>query len=182
MAEIQVLFTGDVNQQSVTRLISEVTDRVGKGARSVLLALSTPGGGVHWGVTAYGLLRGLGIEVITHNVGQVDSIGGPIYAAGDRRLCTSQGRFLIHSVYWPFAVGANPSEKEVGDILIAMQRDRDRIATILSERSGTAIETVRDDMRNTRILDAGEAKDYGLVHEITDDVFDPSQEIVNISG
>lgn len=182
MADIQILFSADVNQASVTRLIDEVTDRVGKGSRSLLLALSTPGGMVNWGVTAYGLLRGLGIELITHNIGQVDSIGGPIYAAGDKRLCMSQSRFLIHSVYWNFGAGANPSEKEVSDILDSMKGDRDRIATILSKRSGTDLDVVRSDMRNTRILDPVEAQQYGLVHEITDDVFDPAQEVVNIGA
>src|SRR6266516_8125477 len=107
MADIQILFTAEVNQESVTWLMNEVTDRVGKGSRSLLLALSTPGGGVNWGVTAYGLLRGIGIELVTHNIGQIDSIGCPIYAAGDKRLCMSQGRFLIHSVYWNFGPGAN---------------------------------------------------------------------------
>jgi ATP-dependent Clp protease, protease subunit len=182
MADMQILFAAEVNQDSVTRLINEVTGRVGKGDRSLLLGLSTPGGNVNWGVTAYGLLRGLGIEVTTHNIGQVDSIGGPIYASGDKRLCTRQGRFLIHSVYWGFGAGANPSEKEVSDILDSMKADRDRIATILSERSGKDLDAVRSDMRNTRILNANEAKDYGLVHEITDDVFDPAQEVVNIGA
>lgn len=182
MAEIQLLLTANVDQQSIERLISEVTDRVGKGARSLLLALSTPGGGIHWGLTAYGFLRGLGIEIVAHNVGQVDSVGGPIYAAGDRRLCVSQGRFLIHGVYWNFGADTSTSEKDLTDILVSLQRDRDRIAAILADRTGTKVDAVREDMRNTRVLDANEAHEYGLVHEITDDVFDPSQEIVTIGG
>ena len=135
---------------------------------------------MYWGVTAYGLLRGLGIEVITHNIGQIDSIGGPIYLAGDRRLSVGQGRFLIHSIYWGFGEGANLSEKQLKDTLDAVVRDRERVATIISERTGTALDVVTENMRDTRILDAAEAKAYGFVNEIQDDVFDPSQEIVNI--
>ena len=86
MADIQIMLTGNINQQSVGRLIAEVTQRVGTGSRSLLLAMSTPGGEVYWGTTAYNFLRGVGIEVITHNVGQVDSIGGAVYVAGERRL------------------------------------------------------------------------------------------------
>lgn len=182
MADIQVMFTGDLNQHSVTRLIDQVNQRVAAGARSLLLAVSTGGGNVYWGVTAYGFLRGVGLDkIVTHNMGSIESMGGPLYLAGDRRLCISNGRFLIHSVYWNFPAEANPSEKDLADILLNMQRDRDRIATIISERTATDLADVRQHMQDTRILNAEEATDYGFVHEITDEIFDPNQEIVNIS-
>jgi ATP-dependent protease ClpP protease subunit len=182
MPDIQLLFTGDLNQDTVTRLIDQVNQRVAAGARSLLLAMSTGGGNVYWGVTAYGFLRGLGLdEIVTHNMGSIESMGGPLYLTGDRRLCISHGRFLIHSVYWGFPEGASPSEKELADILLNLQRDRDRIATILSERTGTDLQDVRHHMQDTRILNAAEAIEYGFVHEISDDVFDPNQEIVTIA-
>lgn len=182
MADIQIMLTGNVNETAINRLTSEVTERVGKGGRSILLAISTPGGGVYWGVTAYHFLRGLGIEVVTHNLGQVDSIGGVIFAAGDQRYTVAQGRFLIHSVYWNFVAGANLSEAQLTENLGQVQKERDNIATILAERSGTALDTVREDMRSSRIMDAQEAIAYGLAHEVKDDVFDPAQEIVNITS
>jgi ATP-dependent Clp protease protease subunit len=178
MADIQIMLTGNVDERAISRLLSEVTQRVGLGARSVLLGISSPGGNVYWGVTAYNFLRGLGIDVITHNLGQVDSIGGAIYAAGSRRLCVSQGRFLIHSVAWTFT-GAVP-EKQLRDSLTQVERERDSIASILSECTGTPVEDVRNDMLQTRILDANEAVAYGFVHAIDDAVFEPAQEIVNI--
>jgi ATP-dependent Clp protease protease subunit len=183
MADIQIMLTGNVGDVMVPRLLSELTQRVGQGAHSVLIAISSPGGNVYWGVTAYNFLRGLGVEVITHNLGQVDSIGGAVYAAGDRRLSVSQGRFLIHSISWTFG-GNNPSigEKELHDILAQVERDRDNLATILAERTGTSLDVVRNDMLQTRILDANEAIEYGFVHEIKDDVFEPAQEIINIVG
>jgi ATP-dependent protease ClpP protease subunit len=181
MAEVQVMLTGDVTQASATRLMSEVTQRVGQGARSLLLAMSTPGGNVYWGVTVYNFLRGLGIEVITHNLGRVDSIGGVIYLAGDRRYTVRQGRFLLHSVAWTFG-GQNPSipEKQLRDTLTNVERDRDTIAAIVAERTRAALEEVRTDMFETRVLAASEAIEYGFVHEIKDEVFEPAQEIVNV--
>jgi ATP-dependent Clp protease protease subunit len=184
MADTQIMLTGSINQQSVGQLLAHVTERVGAGSRSLLLALSTPGGEVYWGVTAYNFLRGLGIEVVTHNVGQVDSIGGAIYVAGDRRLCVSHGRFLVHSISWNYqgtGVIAVP-EKQLRENLTQVERERDGLAAILADRTGKNIDDVRSDMTQTRILDSGEATTYGLVHAIADDVFDPAQEIVNISG
>jgi ATP-dependent Clp protease protease subunit len=164
--------------------MDEVTQRVGAGSRSVLLAMSTPGGEVYWGVTAYNFLRGLGIEVITHNFGQVDSIGGAIYVSGDRRLSVTQGRFLIHSISWNYQGMGNIAvpEKQLRDNLTQIERERDNLAAILSARTNREIDAVRADMTETRILDAHEAMEYGFVHEIKDEIFDPSQEIVNIGG
>jgi len=182
VADIQIMLTGSVGQSMVTRLLAETTERVGRGARSALVAISSPGGNVYWGVTAYNFLRGLGIEVITHNVGQVDSIGGALYVAGDRRFSVGQGRFLIHSIHWTFAAGQAIPEKQLRDTLTQVEKERDNLATILAERSGTSLDTVRADMGEGRILDSAEALAYGLVQEIKEDVFDPSQEIVNIVG
>src|SRR5690349_3390933 len=125
MADIQITLTGNVNQQTITELMAQVTQRVNQGSRSLLLAMSTPGGQVYWGVTAYNFLRGLGIEIITHNIGQVDSIGGTLYCAGDRRLSVGQGRFLIHSIAMNYGAGANVPEKQLRDTLTQIEKERD---------------------------------------------------------
>jgi ATP-dependent Clp protease protease subunit len=181
MADVQIYLAGAVNNQTAPKLIEVVNERIGKGARSVLIAISSGGGNIYWGVTAYNFLRGLGITVITHNLGQVDSVAGVLYCAGDERLCVPEGRFLIHGVTWTFN-GTNPtlSEKDLRSISTALEKDRDTVASILATRTGKSLSDVRDDMLKERILTAPEAKDYGFVTKITPDVFDPSQEIVQI--
>lgn len=181
MADVQINLTGTIDNVTVPRLIDQVSQRVGAGARSILLAISSPGGNIYWGVTAYNFLKGLGITLTTHGVGQIDSIAGAIYCAGERRLCVKHGRFLIHGVNMTFG-GQNPtqSEKELRDSLAGLERDRDTIASILADGTGRTVDAVKDDMFQGLIMNAEEAKTYGFVHEITDNVFDPSQEIVNI--
>jgi ATP-dependent Clp protease protease subunit len=183
MAEAQFYLAGSISGATVQPLLNAVGERVGKGVRSILLALSSPGGNIYWGVTAYNYLRGLGIEVITHNAGQVDSIAGVIYCAGDRRLCVSEGRFLIHGVASTFS-GTDPQvgEKDLQDRVNSIAKDRGSIASILAARTGAKLDDVRQKMLNTAILDATEAQKYGFVHEIADEIFDPAQEIVHIIG
>jgi ATP-dependent Clp protease protease subunit len=181
MADAQIYLVGMIGPQTVPVLIQSVSDRVGKGARSVLLAISSPGGNIYWGVTAYNFLRGLGIEVITHNVGQVDSVAAVIYCAGDRRLCVPDARFVIHGVSLTFQ-GTDPalSEKDLRSRITMLERDRDTIATILATRTGEPLDDVKADMLNERIMAAPEAQAYGFVTEITPQVFDPAQEIIQI--
>lgn len=66
------------------------------------------------------------------------------------------------------------------DALVQIERERDSIASILSERSGTPIHAITTDMSDTRILSAQEAVDYGLAEEINDNVFEPAQQILDI--
>jgi ATP-dependent Clp protease protease subunit len=181
MADAQFYLAGSISGATVQPLLNAVGERVGKGARSIVLALSSPGGNIYWGVTAYNYLRGLGIEVITHNAGQVDSIAAVIFCAGERRLCVSEGRFLIHGVASTFS-GNNPNvaEKDLQDRVTALGKDRGSIAAILSARTGTKLDVIRQNMLDTTILNASEGEKYGFVHEISDVIFDPSQEIVQI--
>lgn len=181
MADVQVYLAGLISPVTVPPLIQTVSDRVGKGARSVLLALSSPGGNIYWGVTAYNFLRGLGVEVITHNVAQVDSIASVIYCSGDRRLCVPQGRFLLHGVAAQFqGTDVSISEKDLKSRLTGLEQDRDTIATILAARTGKPLGEVKADMLNGKIMNAEQGRDYGFVTEITEQVFDPAQEIVQI--
>lgn len=183
MADAQFNLAGSIDNQTVPPLIHEVTQRVAQGARSILLAISSPGGNIYWGVTAYNFLRGLGIEITTHSVGQIDSVAGVIYCAGDRRLSVKHGRFLIHGVHLTLG-GTNPviPEKQLRDYLSGLERDRDTIASILADRTNKKLDDVRNDMLQGLIMDSQQAKTYGFVHEISDDVFEPSQEVVNIIG
>lgn len=181
MADIQIYLAGMVTNQTIPPLIQAVTERVAKGARSLVLAISSPGGNIYWGVTAYNFLRGLGIEVITHNIGQVDSVGGVLYCAGDRRLSVPDARFVIHGVSLTFqGTDVSVSEKDLRSRLGALEKDRDTIASILANRTGKSLADVKGDMLNERILTAQEGVDYGFVTEITAQVFDPAQEIVQI--
>lgn len=181
MADAQVYLAGGIGPQTVPPLIQAVSDRVAKGARSLLLAISSPGGNIYWGVTAYNFLRGLGIEIITHNLGQVDSVAGVLYCAGDRRLCVPDARFVIHGVSLMFpGTDVNISERDLRSRLSGAEKDRDTIASILAARTGKSLGDITNDMLNERILTAQQGQEYGFVTEITSQVFDPAQEIVRI--
>lgn len=183
MADAQIYLTGVISDRTVQPLMEAVTDRVSRGARSILIAISSPGGNIYWGVTAYNFLRGLGVDLITQNFGQVDSIAGVIYCAADRRLSVTQARFLIHGVSTTFSgTDVSVPEKDVKSVLASLARDRETIAAILAERTGNDLAKVKQDMLNELIMDSTEAAAYGFVHEVTDAIFDPAQEIIQIMG
>ena len=88
---VYINFSAEINPSTTGTLNATVGNAVNQGVRTVYLMLSTPGGQVMNGLNLYNLLRGFPIELITHNVGNVDSIGNTIFMAGSRRYaCLTQ--------------------------------------------------------------------------------------------
>jgi ATP-dependent protease ClpP protease subunit len=69
-----------------------------QGVARVHLLLSTPGGGAMHGITLYNTLRGFPFELITHNVGCVNSIGNAVFLAGGKRYACPRSTFMFHGV------------------------------------------------------------------------------------
>ena len=73
---VYVVFTAEIVPQTVEPLIQALSNLAQKGIPEVYLAISTPGGSVMQGITLYNFLRGVPFNLVVHNIGNVDSIGG----------------------------------------------------------------------------------------------------------
>jgi len=134
------------------------------------LLLSSPGGSVFHGISAYSFLKGCPMEIYTYNFGSVDSIGVVIFCAGDRRFSVPHARFLIHGVSVNFQGNHMLDEKGLEEKLKGLKIDYQNIARIISDTSEKPAHKVQDDMNSRITLGATEARDYGLVHEIKTDL------------
>lgn len=83
-----VSFSAEINPNTTESLISVIANLVNQRVKTVHLLISTPGGSVMNGLNLYNVLRGLPIELITHNVGNVNSIGNAVFLAGSKRYAT----------------------------------------------------------------------------------------------
>jgi ATP-dependent protease ClpP protease subunit len=182
MADIQIHFAAPVLEPTAAALIAAVTDRVNAGGRSVMLAISSPGGQVFWGVSVFHFLRGLGIPISTHNVGQVDSIASVMFAAGETRLSVPEGRFLLHGVSMGVQGGASFSRADLVNRIADLDHDTSAITAILAGRTARPEAEVACWLDGQRIMSAQEAQAVGLVTGLSTAVFDASREIVRITG
>ena len=84
---LYIIFTGPIDEQIAAQMIQQIDVAINSdnGFEFLYLVINTPGGGVNAGITLYNYLRGLPIKIVTHNIGQVDSIGNVIFLAGDER-------------------------------------------------------------------------------------------------
>lgn len=172
-------FTG-VDEANVKRLIETIENKLKEGCTKFVLLLSSPGGNVFAGLSAYNYLKGIPAEIVTHNFGNVDSMGLVLFCAGSRRLSVPHGRFLLHGVQANFPQGASLDEKQLEERLKGLRLNIENISGVIAANTGKSEKDVFNDMVEGTQLNPEQAVEYGLVHEITEQLFEKGAEIISI--
>jgi ATP-dependent Clp protease, protease subunit len=149
MSAVYVIFESQINGTTSQKFIATISQLVTQGATSIELLLSTPGGEVSAGLTIYNFLKSLPIQVNTHNIGNVDSIGNAIFLAGVVRKACKHSTFMFHGVGF-FAQNMHFEEKNLRERLDAILADQKRIGEILQERTKISASEARKLFREAR--------------------------------
>ena len=144
------------------------------------LLISTAGGDVFHGLSAYNFLKGSPIKVTAHNFGSADSIGAVLFCAGEKRYSVPQARFLIHGVVCNFHGAVGLEEKQLEERLKGLKIDMGNIARVIAETTGKNYKNIIKDMINRTTLYPEEAIKYGLVHEIKTELYEAGAEVISI--
>lgn len=161
-----IRFTCGVDEKCANRLMDAVEKCIKKHDRQILLLISSPGGAVSPGIAIYNYLKGIPLDVETYNFGQVDSIAAVIFAAGKRRYSSPDARFMIHSVSWE-GKEKTYDQKKLEEIVESLAIDRENIAKILADNCKKTPTEIKEMMKKGTTLEAKEAKEIGLVTDIT---------------
>ena len=175
-----IKFFAPVVPESVAALMQVVDNKIKQGAKKLGLLISSPGGDVFQGLSAYNFLRGIPFEITTHNFGSADSIGVVLFCSGSRRLSVPHARFLLHGVQCNFHQPISLEEKQLEERLKGLQIDMGNIARVIADTVNKDKEKVLDDMLNRTTLYPEQAVEYGLVHEIKSELFEPGAEVISI--
>jgi len=167
---------------TVNALMSAVDQRIKQGVREFILLVSSPGGSVVHGLSAYNYLKGLPVSITTHNFGSVDSIGIVVYCAGSRRLSVPQARFLFHGVNVQFRGEQNLDEKLLEERLGGLRIDVENIAGVIAANTGKKTEDITGAMIERMVLNPEQAQSWGLVHEIKSELFEAGSEVIAIQA
>ena len=157
--------------QTANSLLQIVDKKIKEKCERINLMISSPGGSVFHGISLYNFLKGAPVEIYTYNFGSVDSIGVVLFCAGDKRFSVPHARFLIHGVRFNISGNASLDEKQIEENLKSLRIDQQNIARIIADTIQKPLHKIEEDMNNRTTLNATEAKDYGLVHEIKSELF-----------
>lgn len=182
VSKFYIKFFAPVMHDSINALMQIVDKKLNQGAQKMGLLISTPGGDVFHGISAYNYLKGVPLEITSHNFGSSDSIGVVLFCAGTRRLSVPHARFLLHGVMANFPGPVSLEEKQLEERLKGLQIDMGNIARIIADTVQKDRQEIFNDMLNRTTLYPEQAIKYGLVHEIKSELFEAGAEVISIQA
>jgi ATP-dependent Clp protease protease subunit len=152
-------FANDVMAQL---LVLESTDP----DRLITMYINSPGGSFTAMTAIYDTMQFVRPEIQTVCLGQAASAAAVLLAAGTpgRRLAVPNARILIHQ---PAMEGVYGQASDVEIQAAEIQRMRRLLEMNLAHHTGQTEERIRADIDRDKILTAAEAKEYGIIDEIT---------------
>lgn len=163
---VYISFTAEVSEATVEALLGLCGQIATQGILQVCLMLSTPGGSVAHGITAYNTLRALPFRLVTHNTGNVNSIGNVLFLAGEDRYCSPNATFMFHGVSWNLPGASSLEERHLRELLANVTREQGRIAEIVSARTNIRSHEIKKLFRVAETRNAEYAKASGIVHDV----------------
>jgi ATP-dependent Clp protease protease subunit len=132
--------------------------------KDISLYINSPGGEITGLFAIYDTMQFIKPEIATYCMGQAASAAAVLLAAGTKgkRHCLPHARILIHQPY--SGAGGQASDIEIQAKEIT--RMRELLERVLAHHTGQTMEKIRKDTDRDFIMNADEAKDYGIVDEV----------------
>jgi len=93
---IFINFIAEISDKTSGNLLFILTDQIKSGIDKFHINISSNGGMVFHAVSIFNFLNGLeGVDVHTHNLGQIDSSANLIFLAGNKRTASKASTFLL---------------------------------------------------------------------------------------
>jgi ATP-dependent Clp endopeptidase proteolytic subunit ClpP len=180
MKEIWIRFMAEVNFETTNELCQFVDQKIVEKYDKLHLMIASSGGNLYSGIDAYNFLKYCPIEIDTYNIGHVESVAVVLYCIGKKRYSTPFARFMIHEPTWTFQEKTALKLLDLGACASNLITNQKSIIDIIAQATGRAPDAIDADSKQTTFLFPNEAKEYGLVHEITNKLMEPGAEIFSI--
>ncbi|MDA8263456.1 MAG: ATP-dependent Clp protease proteolytic subunit [Actinomycetota bacterium] len=132
--------------------------------RDINLYINSPGGDITGLFAIYDTIKFIRPDVSTFCFGQAASAAAVLLAAGakGKRFALPHARVLLHQPYGGVGGQATDIELQAKEIL----RMRDLLNEMLAADTGQSVEKIQSDTDRDFILDANEAREYGVIDEV----------------
>ncbi len=140
--------------------------------RDIWVYINSPGGSITAGLAIYDTMQFVRPDITTVCVGQAASMAAVLMAAGakGKRYTLPNSRFLLHQ---PSISGLAGQATDIDIHAREILRMRESLNQIMADATGQSMERISTDVERDFILDATQAKEYGLIDEI---IFKKDQE------
>lgn len=163
-----ICFVAEINRTTTENLLAVLADLTNTTVKKVFLMISTSGGAIAEGITLYNMLRAFPFALVTHNIGNVDSIGNVVFLAGTERYASPHSVFSFHGSGFEVASQTRFEESLLTNELRRLQDKNDIVSTILQERTRLRPREIAHLFQQFDSKNAAYAKAKGIIHQIRD--------------
>ena len=164
----EIFLTEGVTAESCNSLIKQLLylEREDPG-KEITLYINSPGGSVQDGLCVYDTIMLLKSPVRTVCLGTCASMGAILFLGGHKREMMEHGRIMIHDPAFggQYNMGGKKPHKIAAE-LEDLNRCRESLAQIISERTKKSIEEIYEVTANDTYYSSTEAVEFGLATEI----------------
>lgn len=165
LKERVVFLVGPVNDQTANLVVAQLLFLESENPdKDISLYINSPGGSVSAGLAIYDTMQFIKPQVSTLCTGMAASMGAFLLAAGakGKRYSLPNSRIMIHQPSGGAQGQASDIEIQAREILYL----RERLNSILAEKTGKAVETIARDTERDNFMSADDAVAYGLVDQV----------------
>lgn len=165
LRERVVFLVGPVNDQTANLVIAQLLFLESENPdKDISLYINSPGGSVSSGLAIFDTMQFIKPDVSTLCVGMAASMGAFLLAAGakGKRFTLPNSRVMIHQPLGGVQGQASDIEIHAREILAL----RDKLNSILAERTGQSLETIARDTDRDNFMSAEDALKYGIVDKV----------------
>ena len=133
--------------------------------RDISLYINSPGGVTTSGLAILDTMNLVEPDIVTYCLGQAASMAAVLLAAGTKgkRYALPFSRILIHQ---PHASGLGGQAADIDIQARDILRTRDILNRILADATGQPLEKIERDVDRDYILNARQAREYGMVDQV----------------
>ena len=172
----RIIFIGDeITDHTANVVVAQMLFlRMEDPKKEIHLYINSPGGMISAGLAIYDTIQWLDCDVSTTCIGQASSLGAFLLAAGTKgkRYALPNSRIMIHQPIGGIGGTAADMQLQAKEVLYI----RKRLAEILSDCTGQAIDKILTDFERDYHMSPKEAQEYGLIDEVVVSKREPSSE------
>ena len=168
LLEDRIIFlSGPISSEVANLVIAQLIYLEAKDpSKDIFLYSNSPGGSVNDGLAIIDTMNYIKCDVNTICIGSAMSMGALILTSGTKgkRFALPNSEIMIHQVLISGGLSGPATDIEI--YTKNLLRNKQRLNTILSERSGQPYEKVCQDTERDNFMTADQALEYGLIDKI----------------
>jgi ATP-dependent Clp protease protease subunit len=135
--------------------------------KDLQLYINSPGGSITAGLAIYDTMQFIRNDVVTYCIGQAASMAAFLLMSGNRgkRFALPNSRILIHQ---PSMGGLSGQATDIDIHAREILRIREITNKLMSKHTAQPLERIERDVERDFIMNAQQAKEYGIIDEIID--------------